>query len=274
MIIIILPCYNEGEGLRSLLPRIDDEMRLLGERYRILVVDDGSIDESGSVAETFATRLPVTVLRHPVNRGLWETIRDGFEWAAESAAPEDILVRMDADDTHDPALIAAMTRVMRDDPQCGVVIASRFAPGGKMVGVSAYRRFVSASASWVLRLLFPIQGVRDYSCGYRAYRAGVIQDALRIYGNAFIDLRGVGFTCTVEKLLRIRSLGVRVREVPLVLRYDRKHGPSKMLSGITTLGYVVLILKNIYPWGEHGKAWQRAIDELRREQGRVEGDDH
>ena len=137
-----------------------------------------------------------------------------------------------------------------------------------MVGVSRYRQFVSWAASLVMRAFFPYPGVRDYSCGYRAYRASAIQDALDVFGNAFVDLRGVGFTCTVEKLLKLRLVGARAREVPLVLRYDQKESSSKMLSGITTLGYGGLILKNIYPWGEHGKVWRRAAAEGRRRRER------
>jgi dolichol-phosphate mannosyltransferase len=264
VILVVLPSFNEANGLRALIPRIDAAMQQSGGAYRILVLDDGSTDDTADVVTRLGASFPITLLRHPVNRGLWETIRDAFEWAAAHTTPDDVIVRMDADDTHDPFLIIEMMRVFEEDPTCEVVIASRFAPGGGMVGVSRYRQLVSRGASLVMRALFPIEGVKDYSCGYRAYRARVIHDALAVYGNAFIDLRGVGFTCTVEKLLRLRSLGACVREVPLVLRYDRKQSPSKMLSGITTLGYFVLVLKNIRPWGEHGKAWRRAIAALPR----------
>ncbi len=77
----------------------------------------------------------------------------------------------------------------------------------------------------------------------------------------------MGFTCTVEKLLKFRMMGARFAEIPFVLRYDQKRSSSKMLSSVTTLGYGVLILKYIYPWGEQGQRWQREIATLRQRRG-------
>jgi dolichol-phosphate mannosyltransferase len=230
------------------------------------VVNDGSNDGTLAVVQKYASHMPVEVINHSINRGLWETVRDGFEWAAEHCKPDDIIIRMDADDTHDPKYIPAM--IAKINEGYDVVIASRFQPGGGAIGLDAYRTFVSRCANLVMKLFFPIKGVWEYSCGYRAYRAELVQDAIRIFGNAFIDLKGVGFTCTLEKLIKFRMMGARFTEVPFVLRYDQKLSQSKMLSSITTLGYFVLILKYIYPWGETGKRWQRMIRELREQKQR------
>ncbi|GAI13460.1 unnamed protein product, partial [marine sediment metagenome] len=69
----------------------------------------------------------------------------------------------------------------------------------------------------------------------------------------------------VEKLIKFRMLGARMTEIPFVLGYDKKKTPSKMLTSITTLGYLVMIIKYIYPWGKTGKEWRRKITEFRRE---------
>ena len=94
-----------------------------------------------------------------------------------------------------------------------------------------------------------MRGVREYSCGYRAYSASIIKNAISTYGNSFIQLKGLGFTCTLEKLVKLHMLGARISEVPFVLRYDKKVGSSKMIGSITTLGYVIMVILNYWPWG-------------------------
>lgn len=261
MILILLPAYNEVPSINSLLPKIKRVMEANRYDYRVLVVNDGSSDGTRAVVEAHAATMPIEVLDHQINRGLWEAIRDGFEWAAEHSQPEDIIIRMDADDTHDPKYIPTMLEKMEQGYD--VVIASRFQPGGGAEGLDAYRTFISRCANLIMKVFFPIPGVWEYSCGYRAYRAELVQDALRIFGNYFLELKGVGFTCTIEKLLKFRMMGARFAEIPFVLRYDQKFSTSKMLSSITTLGYFVLILKSIYPWGDIAKSWLRDIEALR-----------
>lgn len=261
MILVLLPAYNEAPGIGTLLKKIQATMEAHSLEYRILVVNDGSRDETASVLADHAGHLPLEVLSHTVNRGLWETVRDAFEWAAERCEPDDVIVRMDADDTHDPAYIPVMLDRIREGYD--VVIASRFHPGGGTEGLNLYRRIVSRCANLFMKAFFPIPGVLEYSCGFRAYRAELVQAALTIFGNAFIDLKGVGFTCTAEKLIKLRMLGARITEIPFVLRYDQKVSESKMLAGMTTVGYLLLILKYIYPWGRAGKQLEQRIREWR-----------
>ncbi len=260
MITIILPAYNEDSCLGTLLSKIKVVMEAHCLVYRVLVINDGSYDGTLLLLQGYSNHMPVEVIEHRLNRGLWETVRDGFEWAAEHSKPGDIIVRMDADDTHEPKYIPAM--IAKINEGYDVVIASRFQPGGGAEGLDGYRIFVSRCANLVMKLFFPIKGVWEYSCGYRAYRAELVQDAIRIFGNSFIDIKGVGFTCTLEKLIKFRMMQASFAEVPFVLRYDQKLSSSKMLTSITTLGYFVLILKYIYPWGETGKRWQQMIREL------------
>ena len=251
MIWIFLPAYNEGEALPKLLPKIDMVMRDHNQPYRLVVVDDGSEDSTATVLERFGEQMPVDVVTHPINRGLGETERDGFEYIAARSDPTDIVVRVEGDDTHEPDYIFTLQHKLEEGYD--VVNTSRFQPGGGQMGVDAYRAFVSRAANWFMRIVFHIPGTRDYSCGYRAYRAGVIQDAIRIFGNNFIQLRGLGFTSTLETVVKLHLMGCRFAEVPFVLRYDQKHGSSKMVGSITTLGYVVMAL--LYHWPLGG--WQR-----------------
>jgi dolichol-phosphate mannosyltransferase len=129
------------------------------------------------------------------------------------------------------------------------VNTSRFQPGGGQMGVSGYRALISRGANLFMRVLFPVPNVRDFSCGFRAYRAQVVQDAVAIFGNNFIQLRGLGFTSTLEMVVKLHVLGCRCAEVPFVLRYDQKESASKMVSSITALGYVTMAVLYHWPFG-------------------------
>lgn len=238
---VVLPVYNERERIGRLLERIDEAQQESALPYRIVLVDDGSRDGTAEIVAGYAARLPLTVRTHPHNLGLGATIRDGLVEAAGLAAPRDIVVTMDADDTHTPGLIQRMTRMISEGYD--VVIASRYRPGSRSLGVPWRRRFVSYSGSWIFRLLLPIRGVKDYTCGYRAYRAEVIQDALAEYGAAFLDQDG--FQCMVDILLKLRRRPLIFGEVPFVLRYDFKQGGSKMRVGPTIVNTLLLIARRL-----------------------------
>jgi dolichol-phosphate mannosyltransferase len=268
MIYVLLPAYNEEDALRPLLEKVDAVMRAMPAQYRVVVVNDGSSDRTAGILATLQHDYPLDVLTHKMNRGLGETERDGFEHIAERAAPGDVVVRMDCDDTHDPKYIPAMIERLAQGDE--VVIASRYAPGGGQVGVDWYRRTISRCANLLMKICFPIRGVQEYTCGYRAYRAALLQDAIEIFQNRFIDLKGLGFTGTVETIIKCSRMGARVGEVGFVLRYDQKMSTSKVVTSITTLGYLVLIAKYIVYWGDIGRDWKLKIAERRR---RVYGPD-
>lgn len=263
MIHIVLPAYNEEAALRPLLAKIDKTMKEHGWTYRVVVVDDGSEDRTGEILEELRTQYPLHVIVHRYNRGLGETIRDGFESVVDVAVPDDILVRMDCDDTHEPKHIADMVRKLNEGYD--VVTTSRYAPGGGQTGLDWYRRTISRCANLLFKLVFPVPGLKEYTCGYRAYRVGIVQDALRIFGNKFIDLKGLGFTGTLEKLIKFRMMGARIGEVPFVLRYEQKLSTSKVVTSITTLGCFILIIKHCRNWGgKEGMRWEQLIDERKR----------
>jgi dolichol-phosphate mannosyltransferase len=253
MIIVLLPAYNEEQSLPRLLSKISITLAQMGEDYRVLVCDDGSLDRTRSLLEEYSTKLPIEILSHKINRGLGESMRDLFERVCEIASDEDVIVRLDCDDTHEPEYIPTLVAKVRDG--FDVVIASRFAPGGGQKGVDAYRAFISRSANLFMKIFFPIPGLKEYSCGFRGYNAAKIKEAISFYGNNFIQLKGLGFTCTLEKLIKLRLIGAKFGEVPFVLRYDQKQGPSKMVSSITTLGYMVMTLMYHWPWG----GWRTSI---------------
>ena len=221
---IVLPAYNEAKNLGPLLTRVHESMTDEGIDYQVLVVDDGSTDGTYDVAVEAATSWPVMVERHDHNQGLGATVRDGMLAVCNKGSPRDILITLDADNTHTPGLIARMVRMIREGHH--VVIASRYRPGSRIRGVPFLRLVLSRVASLLMIVLFPIKGVRDYTCGFRAYDLGELQKIVAAGGPDFFDQDG--FQVMVDILLKLRKEpDLIVGEVPLILRYDHKEGESK-----------------------------------------------
>jgi len=238
-VVVALPAFNEEPNLPDLLGRLDVALSEVPLNYQILIVDDGSTDRTHEVAEEWSEKIPVLVRRHDTNQGLGATLRDGLEWARDVAGPQDVIVTMDADNTHTPELIVRMVRMVREGHD--VVIASRYQPGSRVRGLPISRRLLSRLASWVFRVMFPIKGVKDYTSGYRAYKAGVLQDALQS-DPAFFDQEG--FQAMVDVLLKLRrDASLIFGEAPMILRYDMKEGESKMDVGATIGNTLRLVIR-------------------------------
>jgi dolichol-phosphate mannosyltransferase len=222
---LLLPAYDEEENLPALLrdvAAVSDRMPL-----RVVVVDDGSRDGTAAAA-TSVPGVDVVLLRHGRNRGLGAAMRTGIEHVlahgtvSADPAEDDLLATMDADHTHPVELLPGM--VARARAGADLVIASRYQPGAEIHGLGPFRRSVSRVASVVMQALFP--GARDYTCGYRVYRLSLLAWGKRRWGPALLNQPG--FSVMVDLLLKLRRGARRIEEVPLVLRYDRKRGVSKM----------------------------------------------
>lgn len=223
-VFMALPAYNEQEALPELLERIGEAFADSGLPYEVVIVDDGSKDDTAKIASQMSFQMPIHLVQHEQNQGLGTTLRDGLREAVDRAGERDIIVTMDADNTHPPGLIDRMVRMVHEG--CDVVIASRFQPGARVVGVPLNRHFLSIAARALFTMLFPTKGVRDYTSGYRAYRASVIRQAFAEHGDNFVG--ETGFSCMADVLLKLRKQGVVFGEAPLRLRYDQKGGASKM----------------------------------------------
>ena len=248
LITILLPAYNEEKSLPLLLDRIAAWGAVNpAEPYQVIVVNDGSRDATQAIAEDYAQRMPLRLINHDGNQGLGVAMRTGLGAAAAVSGLADVVVTMDADNTHDPALITAMREQMRKEMRTKsnagyLIIASRYQPGGQEIGLSASRHVFSKGASLLLRSFFPIKGARDYTCGYRMYSGDLLRRAVVAYGDRLVEEQG--FTCMAEILIKMARLGARVSEVALVLRYDLKAGASKMNVSRTIRRYFVLIAHN------------------------------
>lgn len=233
-IILSLPAYNEAAVIAELLDQAVAVLSREGIRYDILVVDDGSKDATADIVRrAAATNSAIQLLSHDKNRGLGPAILTGLKRAVEIAGGDSTLVVcMDADLTHPPDVIPSMRKAA--DAGADVVIASRYQPGSRQVGLSLFRHLLSWGARNVFSLALGMRGVLDYTCGFRGMRAGLIKRAMERFGAEGLIVRR-GFACTDELLIKLATLGPEIREVPFVLRYDLKQGKSKINLSVTLI---------------------------------------
>lgn len=227
MIYVLLCALNEERAVPPTINAIISALEEGREEFRIVLVDDGSTDRTVEVAEAAAAqaaRPVLTVLRHAENRGLGAGLRTGIYWILDRAGEQDTLVTMDADNTHPAATIPSMIAQLRRGKD--VVIASRYRRGARVRGVPGYRRLLSDTGRLVFQVGFPISGVRDFTCCFRAYRMEPLRTARAIYGDELCTARG--FEAVLDLLLRLRQIGITAGEVPLDLNYTERAGQSKM----------------------------------------------
>ncbi len=215
---VILPAYNEELSLPSLLKKLN----ILKKTYDldIVVVNDGSTDNTLRKA----IENEAEVLDLQPNRGLAGAMKAGLTEGIRGLNDDDLVITMDADDSHDPEVIHSMIRKI--DAGADLVIASRYREGSKIKGLAFYRQLFSIGAAILFKSLRSIKGVRDYTCGYRCYKASLLKSMNAFYKENLIQQKGFG--CMAELLLKARRFQPVIKEVPFVLRYDLKLGNSKM----------------------------------------------
>jgi dolichol-phosphate mannosyltransferase len=213
----VIPTYNEAENLAPIVHAVAGELdRLVADRYCILVVDDGSPDGTGAIADRLAEEMaPVAVLHRAAKEGLGRAYLAGFSWALHSGA--DLVIEMDADFSHDPAYLRALLAAAAD---ADLVLGSRYVEGGGVQDWGLLRRLISRGGGLYARLILRID-VRDLTGGFKCIRREVLEA---------IELDSVsaeGYVFQVEVTYRAHVAGFRVREIPIVFR-DRTAGSSKM----------------------------------------------
>ena len=224
-VFVVIPAYNEEQNLPTLLPHIVRAVASASRDLQIIVVNDGSRDNTRVVVEQAATTLPARVISHPTNYGVGRVFLTGLQAASELARPNDVVVLMEADSTNDPELLPEMIR--RIESGDDVVIGSRYEKGGRYHKFPPKRLVLSLLADAGVRALFPIRGAKDYTIFFRAYRAATLARGFAVFGDKLIETRT--FVCNAELLIKLNHVWpLRVSEVPLVYRYDLKKGKSKM----------------------------------------------
>lgn len=218
-VIIIVPTYNEIESLEQLLGRLRQSV----PEADILVVDDGSPDGTGHLADSLAASDPaLSVLHRDSKQGLGLAYRAGFAQAL--TAGYGFIVEIDADGSHDPSELPAMIKIARDGTD--LVIGSRWVPGGSVLNWPLVRQGVSRTGNSYARRMLKSR-VRDLTSGFRVFTA----DALRSVDLTTVSSQGYCFQ--VELAWRLERSGLTVTEHPIVF-VERAAGRSKMHLGIVT----------------------------------------
>jgi len=242
---ILISAYNEQDQIGQLLVNIDN---VLGssEPYEILVVDDGSTDKTAEVLLSYEKEFPVSMLRHPQNLGVSSAFRNGFDRILENCSPDDFVLTMEANKNADPKIIPDMIEASQSGSD--LVLASCYAPGGKVIGDPLFRLVLSMGINFLLRILFPC-GVHTYTSFYRLYRCSLLKELKTRTRNRYFTSEG--FVCMADMLLKARKIkGIKISEVPLVLRSDIDVSGSKMKISRTIFGYVTLVASNLIPRNE------------------------
>jgi dolichol-phosphate mannosyltransferase len=215
---LILPTYNEAENVQAIVAASGEVLaRVAPDGYRVLIVDDGSPDGTGELADRLADEHTwVEVLHRAEKSGIGPAYLAGFRHALDRGAG--YVMEMDSDFSHDPADLARLLEAVRDGAD--LALGSRYVPGGGVSDWGVLRRFISEGGSTYARLVLGL-GVRDLTGGFKCFRREVLESI------HFDSVRSRGYAFQVELTYRTVQAGFAVVEVPIVFR-DRQHGTSKM----------------------------------------------
>jgi dolichol-phosphate mannosyltransferase len=217
---LILPTYNEAENIEALVRAALVQLESTGIGHTILVVDDGSPDGTGLIAERLSQELePVRVLHRPRKDGLGRAYLAGFAIALEAGA--ELVLEMDSDFSHDPA---DLPRLIAAADAADLVLGSRYVPGGGVTEWGSVRRLLSRGGSAYARILLGVP-VRDLTGGFKCFHRRVLEA---------IDLEDVhadGYGFQIELTYKAVRAGFSVTEVPILFR-ERRVGSSKMTMRI------------------------------------------
>jgi dolichol-phosphate mannosyltransferase len=215
---LILPTYNEVENIQAIVAASGEVLaRAAPDGYRVLVVDDGSPDGTGELADGLAAEHEwVEVVHRAEKNGIGPAYLAGFRHALDRGAG--YLMEMDSDFSHDPADLARLLEAVYGGAD--LALGSRYVPGGGVRDWGLLRRFISEGGSTYARLVLGLQ-VRDLTGGFKCFRREVLESI------QFDRVRSRGYAFQVELTYRAVQAGFRVVEVPIVFR-DRQQGTSKM----------------------------------------------
>ena len=216
-VLVVLPTYNESENIDRVLRRIRNAL----PDATVLVVDDGSPDGTGDMAETLGKELgQIELLRRTEKSGLGSAYRAGFRWGLDHGY--DACVEMDADLSHEPEALPGLVEALADP--CELAVGSRYVTGGVIPNWAWHRRLLSRGGNVYAETLLGL-GVRDATSGFRAYSASVLR---RI---ALDQIRADGYGFQIEMTYQAKRAGAAIVEVPISF-VDRVDGESKMSTFI------------------------------------------
>lgn len=229
--LVIIPTYNELENLPIIVGKVFDAV----PEAHILVMDDGSPDGTGELADRMAVDDPrVSVIHREGKLGLGTAYLAGFAEGIKRGY--EFLIELDADGSHPPEKLPEMLGVAAADPEIGLVIGSRWTDGGQVVDWPKRREALSRSANTYARIMLGVS-VHDVTAGYRVYRSSLIQQL------DLDDIDSKGYCFQIDMTLRTIDAGAKVVEVPITFK-DRELGQSKMSGSI-----IIEAMQKVTVWG-------------------------
>jgi dolichol-phosphate mannosyltransferase len=215
---LVLPTYNEAENVQAIVAAAAQVLASAApDGFRVLIVDDGSPDGTGELADAMAAEHDwLEVLHRTEKNGIGPAYLAGFRHALDHGAG--YVMEMDSDFSHDPADLTRLLQAVYDGAD--LALGSRYAPGGGVREWGLLRRFISEGGSTYARIVLGLR-VRDLTGGFKCFRREVLE-AIHFDG-----VRSQGYAFQVELTYRAVQAGFKVVEVPIVFR-DRQQGTSKM----------------------------------------------
>jgi len=244
---ILIPVYNEAGNIIRLLQCLKDFALDMKNDYRveIILIDDGSQDETAGLARQSIADLDIIVLRHEQNQGPGRAFGTGFRYISEKLSDNDKVVTMEGDNTSRIELIRQMLHRMEEG--FDAVLASPYIYSGRIENTSAFRVFLSSMANLFVKDLLGIHGIFTVSSFYRLYSVDFLKRLQTFYGAEIIECKG--FECMTEMLMKMINLHASISEVAMVLDTKLRVGKSRMKIFKTILGYYAL-------WTSQGK-WKK-----------------
>jgi dolichol-phosphate mannosyltransferase len=224
---VVLPTYDEAENIEPISAAILAAV----PGATLLVVDDGSPDGTGRLADALALADGRVRVRHrPAKQGLGRAYLDGFRIALDGGAQR--VVQMDADFSHDPTALPVLLAAIEADT-ADLVIGSRYTTGGGVLDWGIGRRLISRGGSLFARIVLGLPA-SDLTGGFKAWRASTLGSI------PFDGVHAGGYVFQIEMTFRASRAGARISEVPIIFR-DRRVGQSKMSRRIVVEALVVVV---------------------------------
>ena len=231
MIRFVIPAFNEEANIDNLFADLAPRVRELGAR--VIVVNDGSADSTAAKLAEWSDKLDLRVVEHPRNLGLGHAINTGLRAALSESLDTDAIITIEADCTSDLSDLPKMLDLF--DQGFDVVLASVYAPGGKIVGVKPHRLLASRAVSGIFRWAGGLRDIHTLSSLYRVYRTDTLRRAAQTYG--YLLVREPGFAASVELILKLHNAGATIAEVPTINDWTKRGGVSKLQLGPTVRAY-------------------------------------
>lgn len=220
MIYLVAPAYNEADNIPILISSIH---KVLKRPYELVIVNDGSTDESKQVVLKLSEKYPIKIIGYTNNKGPGYAFKFGFDHVLKTAKIGDVLITLESDNSSDLSKIEKIVTLLK---KYDVVICAPLKSENGLVNVSINRKFLTKLNHLILSVFFPINGVDSYSNFFRGYSINILRKLKDAYGEFYITEDG--FSAITEILIKLKKLNTRFTSIPAKIDWTQRRGQSKM----------------------------------------------